>query len=159
MSDQEIVLEEGYFHSGNSGMSIRVVEIPENKYGHRFRLESNHGAFGEYSKHSAPLTLEMVDYLLGALSRARVRMQKAPQRTYPVFEAYKVPQRHLQVVDGLTVEAVYSDTIQIDSNTTEIVLLGFNHIDPGTKEIVKFEKYDGPKHAFTSSSCGSEEIG
>lgn len=90
--------EEGYFHSGNSGLTLRLIErqvdtreespspvkgsheLPEpdriirSEYDYRF--EARHGAHGAHSAFNIPLTPEMCLYLSGALLRLHGRMTR-----------------------------------------------------------------------------------
>lgn len=171
------VVEEGYFHTGNSGVTIRIIEtIDEYLYhdGRRddrpsryytYRLETQHGAHGTYSRVSTPLGCPaMIDYYIEALTRAKARMLGySDYRPEHAFEDYFVPEtgledsngsferypgrslhRVVQRKNGMKCQEVWTPETITSTSSTESIFLGHNLVDDDG-EIVAFEAYKGPK--------------
>lgn len=67
--NEDRVLEQSYFHIGNSGLTVKLVQ---RKYGPK--LVTDFGAHGEESVHEISLSIEVIDYLIDALPRFRERV-------------------------------------------------------------------------------------
>ena len=69
-------LEEAYFHTGNSGITLSIDKIDwRDNVDPCYRLMVNHSAYGTYTEVSLPLgSIDMVDYLIEALGRTKNHM-------------------------------------------------------------------------------------
>lgn len=152
-------IEEAYFHTGNSGLTARIIEhTSEGRASDRIyyshHLEIVHGAMGHSTSISSPiLSREMISIYIDMLARARDRMDALPQYR----DAHRIrtedAHRAIRVRNGCKLEEVWSPEI-IDSEwSTSSHFLGHNLRKNG--EIVAFEPYQGKEIARGSGSCGN----
>lgn len=182
ISQKPTTREEGYFHSGNSGLTIRITEqctasIPEGGtvedilfelWDHSYRYETVHGAHGESSRHSHPLTLDMVNFLLSALTNIKGRMESV-QRAETAFDHNTELWRSVRYQNGFQVEEVWSSYYITSQYSNASKLLGHRYFDPetpaGERLQATFVKWTGPEVARGGGSSGgnplydSEDIG
>jgi hypothetical protein len=175
------VVERGYFHTGNSGISISMVEESENydwdeqdRSWYNHYLEIRHSAFGAGTSVRTPIAgPTMCDYYITAFTRLRDRMLADPLYRLPtVFERYNHPglpdldsrkkrsddnYRIVDIENGLRREEVWSDEIVVDEYSTETRLMGHNYVDPKTEKFVKFVPFEG-EVVTGSSGCGGSPV-
>ena len=149
--------EEAYFHSGNSGVTFRLTErqldwtksspseeikaeVERSEFEYRF--EVTHGAFGENSRMSFPLSPCMVDFLIGAFTNLKQRMEEVPARE-TAFERNTSPLRSLHFTNGLKVEQVYGPEVVTDPYSSASYFLGTRLLDPMSGAEVAFIPFDG----------------
>lgn len=175
------VVERGYFHTGNSGISISMVEESENydwdeqdRSWYNHYLEIRHSAFGAGTSVRTPIAgPTMCDYYITAFTRLRDRMLADPLYRLPtVFERYNHPglpdldnrkkrsddnYRIVDIENGLRREEVWSEEIVVDEYSTETRLMGHNYVDPKTEKFVKFVPFEG-EVVTGSGSCGGGPV-
>lgn len=164
--------EEAYFHSGNSGLTLRLTErqydytdashpeddgikgnVARSEFDYRF--EVTHGAFGENSRMSFPLSEGMLDFLIEAATHLKQRMgQVTPRET--AFDRNTNPLRSRHYMLGLKVESVYSPEVVESTSSSASYLTGHRLIDPMTDQEVAFIPFDG-KAAGEGRFSGSGE--
>ncbi len=165
-------IEELYFHTGNSGLTVRILETktqyasPEEleseqvlsysgDVNYKHKLEFIHGASGHSSTLSVPLLHpEMVDFQIEMLTRLRARMDNL-EAYKPFYHSPHKPDfsRVVQCKDGLELREVWSEEIVTSQNSSSTMLLGFDLLDAGRR--VGFEPYAGPEKTRGSASSGS----
>ena len=181
--EDRLVVERGYFHTGNSGISIKMIEEVENydwdeqdRNWYHHHLEISHGAFGANSSFRTPIAgPAMCQYYIDAFTRLRDRMVADPKYRIPhPFERYRyeqVPTTHdhklvngnryssetyriVDIMDGLKREEVWSAEIVMSEWSTEKRILGHNLIDRDGN-IVRFEPF--LSEVSHGSGCDSGE--
>jgi hypothetical protein len=169
---KRLTVERGYFHTGNSGISVSMIEETENYdwdeqdrdwYNHH--LEVRHSAFGAGSVFRTPIAgPAMCDYYIEAFTRLRDRMLSDPDYRIPSpFERYgdtdierasgKHKQKHdrrsnddhriVDIANGLRREEVWSPDIVTGEKTSETRLLGHNYVDQETEKVVNYVAFGG----------------
>jgi hypothetical protein len=133
-SETKRTLEEGYFHTGNSGVTIKMEEH-ESKYtcegddnvrtylNYRFSL--SHAAFGSSTNVNFPLGSEqMVLYLIEALTRVRQHMLDNDFKGEYAFEHSDTAQTCPSIINGLTRELLTKTTVT-GKHSDETKTIGF----------------------------------
>lgn len=137
------VVERGYFHTGNSGISISMIEQVQNydwderdRNYYEHTLEIRHSAFGAGTVIQTPIAGPlMCDYYIEAFERLKARMLGRPDYSvgHP-FDSYEPnkPNDRARIVDiayGMKREAVWSPEFITGPNSTTTTLLGFVYRD------------------------------
>jgi len=163
-TSEKKTVEELYFHTGNSGITARVLEtkkLPQDRsYVEHvsYRLEFVHGAHGHSSTMSTPLlSPSMVDQYIDMLQRLKTRMML--EDGY-VAERHFEDDRVVQVMDGYRIDAVYTPRIVTGPNSTSVYLLGHTYSKDGEEAI--FRRYRGKKKEVgdcgESPACGPDRF-
>lgn len=158
------LLEELYFDSGNSGMSLRVVKKTttyENSAGKarssiRYQMEYSHGAFGENTVVTIPLgNPKMARYIAEAIMRTANTMEKEgsdawKHSPFARLKDYSV----LAVKDGLRRRRVYRVEMVTGPNSTSSDLLGLEWLDESGRYV--YHEVSDSDHGH-GSDCISED--
>ena len=136
------ILEELHFDSGNSGMTLTILEKRRGYDPNQtdYRLEIRHGAFGQDSVLSFPLgNAQMANYMADALARTANHMETQPHPggKYLPFTRLS-PDMVLSIKGGLRRRNVYEHTIVTGPNSYGGHLLGLDWLDEDDN-IVEFE--------------------
>jgi len=124
----KIIREQGYFHTGNSGLTISITENKD-KYSHNFRLECQHGAFGSYSKFSIPISgPNMIQYLIDALTNTKEYIEGLEEFTAEyAFQDESmtnpwipVESEKIKIINDKSPRIDYENSLRIEFETEEI---------------------------------------
>jgi hypothetical protein len=177
---QTLPIEELYFHTGNSGITARVLETcvrydcwpqqsleaqaqsPEDRPkgitpSYSYRIEFAHGAQGYRSTSSTPvISVEMIDNYIEMLQRVKYRMQSVG------FDETSRSGQNATIhkKNGYDVREVWSPWVITDKHTSSQYLLGHHLLDCG--RIVEFEpaeKIVGRNQASSHSNFKPSDVG
>lgn len=159
------LLEELYFDSGNSGMSLRTVKKTKSYEGHdgksrttiNYHMEYSHGAFGERTVVNIPLgNPKMARYIAEAILRTASTMEKEGSDIWK-YSPFRTDERYVFAVkDGLRKRSVYRVEMVSGPNSTSSDLLGIEWLDD-TGRYVYHEEYNDSSHGH--GMCAVQECG
>lgn len=132
------IIESGYFHTGNSGVTLAIKEtspsgevVQNRDSGYRYRFSATHGAHGAHSNFEFPLgSQHMVEYLIHALMRVKHRMQEVEFHANDPFtiSGRRSSDEYAEIVSGMQREPIFKEIVT-GPNDTSLYLIGYKFFD------------------------------